>query len=88
MKLWVEHDRLGTINSVCVPDAKSPFQVIPVARAGWTVSEVEARGIIGKPGSPAFLRQIRHLMKSSIVVVGEATLVKKPGKSKGQRRIR
>ena len=86
MKLWVEHDRFGTIYSVCVLDTKSAFRVTPVAPAGRMVSEVDAHEVTGKLGSPALYRQVRHLMKSSAVQVGEATLVKKRGKSKSGRR--
>jgi hypothetical protein len=88
LKLLVEHDRFGTIHSVCVADVAPPFQVFAVARKGWTISEVDAPGLNGKPGTPAFYRKVRSLMKLSAVQVGEAKLVRKAGKHKPRRRKR
>jgi hypothetical protein len=84
MKLWVEHDRFGKIHAVSVVDAQSPFRIVPVARAGWIVSEVDAQGLTGKPGSATFTRGVQRFMKAWTVEVGEARLVKKSGQKKGR----
>lgn len=88
MKIIVEHDASGNIVTVGIVPSARGFRIRPSPRAGNTVSEVDAPGLVGEPGSPAFDRKIQALMKGFAVQVGPAKLVKRRATGKGAARQR